>query len=248
VNAGIVAFESVPVGDTAADILVYDIANNLLYQVTDSPGVAETLNDVFVLPNGKVRVVWAEGPEGDRDVRGADLELPPPNTCNPTTVSLTASVSYHPHGWVDGEIHQDDLAFNVPASIPTTEGNAGNGTLWLSFSQTGGDEVKCLYSGDGKTGDGRTSSNYVFHHCTMPSVTDGTAVVADHVRVRVQNADAQVAKTSVGFSITVECPETVAGCSSTGGTFTFAALAFALLMWMMPRRASVPVRNRRPTR
>ena len=77
VNSGIVAFESVAPGDVGADIFVYDIANNRLFQVTATAGVAESLNDVFVLPNGNVRVVWAEGPGGDRDVRGADLELPP---------------------------------------------------------------------------------------------------------------------------------------------------------------------------
>ena len=77
VSAGIVSFESVAVGESTADVFVYEIASNRLFQVTSSPGVYDTLNDVFVLPTDVVRVVWTEGAEGDRDVRGADLTLPP---------------------------------------------------------------------------------------------------------------------------------------------------------------------------
>jgi hypothetical protein len=77
INAGIVTFESVAPGETTADLFVYEIANNRLFQVTSSPGIDDTLTDVTVLPGGTVRAVWAEGPESDRDVRGADLVLPP---------------------------------------------------------------------------------------------------------------------------------------------------------------------------
>ena len=76
-SSGIVAFESVAVGGSAADVLLYEVASNRLFQVTDTVGVDEVLNDVFVLPDGTVRVVWAKGPDGDRDVYGADLVLPP---------------------------------------------------------------------------------------------------------------------------------------------------------------------------
>lgn len=75
VNGGFVALESVG-GSGLADLYVYDVANNRLFQVTNSPTVDESLNDVYLLPNGKVRVVWGEGEAGNRDVYGADLELP----------------------------------------------------------------------------------------------------------------------------------------------------------------------------
>jgi len=76
VNAGVVAFESAQ-GDGAADLFVYEIASSRLFRVTNTAGVNETLNDVTVLPDGRVRVVWASGVPGSRDVFGATFELPP---------------------------------------------------------------------------------------------------------------------------------------------------------------------------
>jgi hypothetical protein len=74
VSTGIVAFEATQAGG-AADLFLYEIATNRTFRVTSTPA-DESLNDVFVLGNGTVRVAWAEGPFGDRDVRGADIELP----------------------------------------------------------------------------------------------------------------------------------------------------------------------------
>ena len=59
ISGGVIAFESATVSGAAADLFVYQIANNTLYRITDTPLVDETLNDVTVLPNGNVRVVWA---------------------------------------------------------------------------------------------------------------------------------------------------------------------------------------------
>src|SRR4029079_6849737 len=73
ISAGIVTFESIPPGGSNADLYLYELSTNRLFQVTVSPSIDETLNDAFVLPNAQVRLVWSEGPEGDRDVRGADL-------------------------------------------------------------------------------------------------------------------------------------------------------------------------------
>jgi hypothetical protein len=77
INKGIVSFESIAPGASAADVFLYEIATNRLFQVTSTEGIDESLNDIFVMPNGTVRAVWAQGPFGDRDVRGADLLLPP---------------------------------------------------------------------------------------------------------------------------------------------------------------------------
>jgi hypothetical protein len=67
VSAGIIAFESIAVGDTAADLFVYDVASNRLFRVTSTP-FDESLNDVFVLPDSRVRVAWSSGAIGSRDV------------------------------------------------------------------------------------------------------------------------------------------------------------------------------------
>lgn len=66
ISRGVVAFESKSNPLENADIFVYVIATNMLYRVTDTPTVEESLNDVSVLPNGAVRVVWA----ADDDVAG----------------------------------------------------------------------------------------------------------------------------------------------------------------------------------
>jgi len=41
------------------DIFAYVIATNTLYQVTSTPNIDDTLDDVSVLSNGDVRVVWS---------------------------------------------------------------------------------------------------------------------------------------------------------------------------------------------
>lgn len=58
ISHGVVAFESqLPLFN--ADIYVNVIATNTLFRVTDTPTVNDSLNDLSVLPNGAVRVVWA---------------------------------------------------------------------------------------------------------------------------------------------------------------------------------------------
>jgi probable HAF family extracellular repeat protein len=70
IHRGVVSFASAP---TAAgvkpDLFVYVIATNRLYQVTDTPTIGEYLNDVTVLANGDIRVVWAadESPTNPSD-------------------------------------------------------------------------------------------------------------------------------------------------------------------------------------
>lgn len=75
VSTGVVAFESIAVGDSAADLFVYQISTNRLFRITSTPA-DDSLNDVFVLPDGRVRVVWSSGPTGSRDVYGATFEIP----------------------------------------------------------------------------------------------------------------------------------------------------------------------------
>lgn len=61
IASGVIAFESLPVGGAAADadLYLYVIATNTLWQITNTPGIGEHLNDVTVLSDGRVRVVWA---------------------------------------------------------------------------------------------------------------------------------------------------------------------------------------------
>lgn len=68
-SQGVIAFESAN-GNVPADIFVYVLATNTLYQVTATPTVHESLTDVTVLDNGDIRVVWAanDGVGGDENI------------------------------------------------------------------------------------------------------------------------------------------------------------------------------------
>ena len=59
IAGGVIAFESSVDVSTAADLLVYQISTNTLFRLTDTPLINESLNDITVLPNGDVRLVWA---------------------------------------------------------------------------------------------------------------------------------------------------------------------------------------------
>jgi hypothetical protein len=59
ISSGVIAFESAPTAGAASDVFVYEIATNRYFRLTDTPLIDETLNDITVLPNGDVRVVWA---------------------------------------------------------------------------------------------------------------------------------------------------------------------------------------------
>ena len=57
VSRGVIAFESRAGGP--GEIFAYVIATNTLYQITATSTIDNTLNDVSVLPNGDIRVVWS---------------------------------------------------------------------------------------------------------------------------------------------------------------------------------------------
>lgn len=81
ISEGVIAFESQESSAIPADILVYVIATNTIYQVTATPTVHESLNDITVLPNGDVRVIWAanddsSGPNA-RNIYARTFTLPP---------------------------------------------------------------------------------------------------------------------------------------------------------------------------
>ena len=65
-------------GHRRADIFVYDVANNRLFQITNTPLVNEQLSDITALPDGSLRMVWASDEDGpdQRNVKGATFELP----------------------------------------------------------------------------------------------------------------------------------------------------------------------------
>jgi hypothetical protein len=81
-----IAFESRPTLFDTTDIYVYDITTNLLYRMTDTPSVTEQLNDITVLPDGRIRVVWASDEDGfdQRNIKSATFSLGTPDVSPPT--------------------------------------------------------------------------------------------------------------------------------------------------------------------
>jgi hypothetical protein len=76
IRDGVISFESIAVGNSTADLFLYQIATNRLFRVTTTPA-DESLNDIDVLSDGRIRLVWSSGDIGQRDVYGATVELPP---------------------------------------------------------------------------------------------------------------------------------------------------------------------------
>ena len=58
ISGGVIAFEGAASAGVAADLYIYQIPSNTVFRITDTPLIDETLNDVSVLSNGDVRVVW----------------------------------------------------------------------------------------------------------------------------------------------------------------------------------------------
>jgi hypothetical protein len=91
-----IAFESRASLVDSADIFVYDMTSNWLYQITNTPLVNEQLNDITLLPNGSLRVVWASDEDGNdqRNIKAATFQLSHPITLAlqlPTTVTVNAT-------------------------------------------------------------------------------------------------------------------------------------------------------------
>jgi Tol biopolymer transport system component len=75
VSGNLIAFESIASGQTNADVLVYEVSTNMLYQLTTTPTLSEALNDVSVT-GSTVRVVWAVFEGSEENVYGLTFQLP----------------------------------------------------------------------------------------------------------------------------------------------------------------------------
>jgi hypothetical protein len=78
ISSGVISFASTSPSATFADVFVYVIATNTLFQVTSTPGVHELLSDITVLPNGDVRVIWAanDGLFGANNIYALTFSVP----------------------------------------------------------------------------------------------------------------------------------------------------------------------------
>ncbi len=97
IAGNVIAFESRATAIDAADIFAYDTSSNRLFQITNTPLVNEQLNDITVLPDGSIRIVWASDEAGSdqRHIKSATFQLPPAVSTlalhAPTSVTVNAT-------------------------------------------------------------------------------------------------------------------------------------------------------------
>lgn len=171
-SQGVIAFESRPTSSTPTDIYLYVIATNTLYQVSNTPLVDEVLNDISVLPDGRVRVVWASNSDSDgRDsVFARTFSVP---LANPDTDGDGVADSIDNCPTVANPDQRDSDGDGIGDACDPTPGNSagcagGFGTLALndrrfSFSVVstsgGARQFGCIAYQDRASGKGIASLN-----------------------------------------------------------------------------------------
>jgi uncharacterized protein (TIGR03382 family) len=217
IHGGVIAFESGPYAGPA-DIYLYEIATNRLFQITNTPQ-HESLNDVTILPSGEVRLVWnVDNPDFTRDIYGTTFALPPPPpVCQAQTVTLRASREYSPTHSTDADVtFPAPFTFALPAELPVTAGNAGNHWAELKLHTTGGFETKCKYRGGSNFAHPQSAAErakgarYVFAFCTGQGqgLRAGDAVQVDRVELHIVNGDNRQGTTRVEVSLVGQCGPT----------------------------------------
>lgn len=232
IRGQLVAFESrVTFGNP--DLYVVDLATNKLYQITNTPSLSESLNDLTVLPGGELRVVWQANAETDPtngNIFGATFSLPSvtPPVCLNRSAILEATRFYSPTRSVDGQAtFSPAMAFALPAAIPVTAGNGANKKVRLSITTSLG-RIECDYRSRAhnahplSAAELALASSYVFdrchaedddcgddrdddHHATVSYVA-GTIVNATSVKLHIQNGDTNQPLTRVRLSLAESCP------------------------------------------
>ncbi len=150
VRGNVVAFESKLPG-AESDIYVVELSSNRIFQITSTPGLKESLNDITVLPNGEIRLVWqAQDPNNQVDpnanIYGATFSLPeeqPLPMCRSTV--LEATRFHSPTRSVDGDVtFSPAMDFAIPAALPVVAGNAGNKKAYLTI-ELANKTIECEY-------------------------------------------------------------------------------------------------------
>ena len=131
---GIVAFESTAFGASSADLFIYEVSSNRLFQVTDTPGLDEQLSDVTVLLDGSIRVVWAAHPDtsSDNDIYGQTFVLPAGDTTAPTVTITTPA---------DGAIFTKDQSVAASYSCEEEAGGSGLALCTATPNVANGDPI-----------------------------------------------------------------------------------------------------------
>ena len=142
----LISFERTLPGSSNADLYVYRISTDTLVQVTNTPGVDETLNDISIDASGRIWVVWAQpSASGDLDIYAtsfviasttpSNLSLSPAADTNPvgTSHTVTATVTDAAGHAVPDVV----VRFNVSGSVTGSGQCATDASGQCRFSYTG---------------------------------------------------------------------------------------------------------------
>ncbi len=131
IASSLISFESRPTLFETTDIFVYDITANRLYQITNTPLVTEQLNDITVLQDGRVRVVWASDEDGfdQRNVKAATFTLPPADVTPPVLDPIANVVVTLP---------PNSTATSMPVTFPTPTATDDSGSADVTTNPVSG--------------------------------------------------------------------------------------------------------------
>ncbi len=154
-----IAFESRPSLIATSDIFLYDLVNNRLFQITDTPLVTEQLNDITVLPDGSIRTVWSSDEDGfdARNVRSATFELP--NVA--PTLSFSAEGGYGADG-VSPDAGSTTTSFTYKAVYADFEDQAPSYVDVCIDGTCRGMTVDTTAAGPLQDGDHRNGEQYAY--------------------------------------------------------------------------------------
>jgi hypothetical protein len=205
----IIAFERTLPGSTNADIYLYEISTDTLFQLTDTPGINETLNDISIDASGRIRVVWAQpSAAGDLDIYTATfvigrvtpstLGLSPVADTNPvgTSHTVTATVTDASGQAVPNVSVRFSVTGSVTASGQCTSDASGQCGFTYSGPQLPGADSISAYADADNDGvhdaaepTGEAAKAWILPFSTPGQVSGGGAI-----------ADAQGNKIAFGFS------------------------------------------------
>ncbi|MDX2053718.1 MAG: S8 family serine peptidase [Polyangiaceae bacterium] len=166
----------------------------------------------------------SQAPEEMLGKQSASLQTAAP-LCAP--VELVAEKSYSPSSWADATEWLDtQRAFLLPASVDVIEGLSGNHWVTFTWKNPAGSGGQCRYKGASSqahpVGPTQTAlaQKYVFDSCTS-GARPGTEIVADFVKLHVDNGDSYQPRTEVRAQL-----EEVSPCVSRGVSRRIPALPF----------------------
>lgn len=131
IESNLVSFESRATLFDTTDIFIYDIVTNLLYQITNTPLHTEQLNDITVLPDGRVRVIWTSDEDGfdARNVKAATFTLPSADNTPPVIDPIANVVVTLP---------PNSSATSMPVMFPTPTATDDSGSVSVTTNPVSG--------------------------------------------------------------------------------------------------------------